>query len=205
MMSLEDLKQELEQKLKKQLIPSSVLLSNFVLFDDKARKSSIYQDPIHFPFYYYLGQLLDCKNLLEIGSDLGFCSSLFLKGNQKVEKLQLFQEKTDDFYSFNICIKNIKKNYKKALQEYYGNLDVNFFETLLNDSFDVILLNKTFNYEKMKSVLDYLWTKLSLNGILVVDNLSDEIVLKAFVDFAKIKNRSYIDIKTRYKIGLIRK
>ena len=76
----------LQEKLDRAAVPSRILLSGTKMYDESSRAASAYSDPRHFPFYYYLGQQLQPKKVLQVGAYLGLPAVCFLQGCKTVEE-----------------------------------------------------------------------------------------------------------------------
>lgn len=206
-MELTELKNKIELDLKKQLVPSHILLDNLRVIDESSRKTSAYMDPQYLPFYYYLSKYLQPVNLLEIGFGLGFFSSCFLKGCNTVKNLLVFQQKSKDFYSNKLGVKNIKSVYKNTFIYYEGNLtDVKYKQYLNQVKWDLCLFNEEREYDKHILALDSVWDRLNDGGTIVMDYIDAHADAKdAFDNFCKIKNIKPIKFDTRYGTGIIKK
>lgn len=202
---MQNLKTTIEENLDKNIISSRVLLDRMEVPDDNLRISVAYNDSSFINFYYYLGKLLTPKNFLELGFGLGFLSSCFLKSCPTVKNFFGFQERNQDFYSLRWGRNNLKNNYKNNYMLHYGKLTDEVFEKNFKTYlWDLIILNENYNYDQYMSCLDMLWERLT--GYIVMDYLEKNKYAKTcFEDFCKIKNREFIIIDTRYKVGLIRK
>lgn len=205
-MNLSSLKSDLESKLQKRSVSSGALLNSFRMIDEGSRKSPAYQDPIYYPFYFYLGQFLKPKTLLEIGFNLGLTSCCFFKSCNTVENFLAFQHKTEEFYSLRIPKSNLKDVYSQKSDFYIGNFnDIDFYKKIESSSWDLIFVNDIYDHDKMKYVLDMLWNNLSEDGYIVVDRFGDDVIKSSIENFSKVKNREHIVLKTRYLTGVIQK
>lgn len=203
---LQDLEKKLNFELSRQLVSTNVLLSRLSLLNEGSRLTPAYQDPRYIPFYYYLGKYITPKNLLEIGANLGFFSSAFLKSCKTVENILIFEKKQEVSDPPRFAIKNIKMVYKKQLDWHYGKiLDVELQEKLAKQKYDLCFFNeKSLNYDEYRIFLDIIWERISEDGLLVFDFANDKGKV-AYEDFCKTKNRDFIILKTRYGTGLMRK
>lgn len=197
---------ELNDKLKKQAIASKFLLDKLKLIDDNSRKSSQYQDPFYFPFYYHLGKYINPKSVLQIGLNLGLEFSCFIQSCKSVNNFLGFQSKTEDYYSNRLAFSNIASINKKIhLDFYYGNLyDKDFIKKVNNIDFAIITEKNNFDY--IKNSLDICWNNLVLDGYLLLDYLKyDKKIEQIFYDFCRSQNTEGYIFKTRYFVGIIRK
>ncbi len=205
-MDLTELKKELEEKLNK-LLPSKVFLDRMRVIDEESRRTAAYNDPKYVPVYYWLGTFLQPKSLIEIGFRLGLFSATFLRACKTVERFLAFQEKTSEFYSPKLGKGNVKDHYKGPIDIYIGNINDAAFEAKMNEAeWDVAIVNEEVGYDKHREYLDVLWSKLHLDGLIVMDYVTrHKPAGEAYFDFCKAKNRNPTVIETRYGVGLIRK
>lgn len=207
MIKLNDLENLLIEKLKNQL-PSRSLLDRLRVFDELSRKSSQYQDPNYFPFYYYLSKFISPKSLLQIGLNLGLHSCCFLKGNNSVENFLGFQNKSNIFYNNKLALHNLKDVSKKInIDYYYGDiLDDQFHIKLNKINWDLVFINEQIENEEIRKILDVVWNSMSLDGCLVIDYVTySKNIKELFVGFCKSNNRDYILLPTRYGTGIVMK
>lgn len=205
-MELEELKCMLEEKLNKNL-PSKVFLDRMRLIDEDSRLTAAYNDPKYIPFYYWLGTLIKPAFLVEIGFRLGLFSATFLRACKTVEKVLVFQEKTDVFYSPKLGKANVRDHYKGTLDVYVGSINDEAFEQKLNETkYDLAIINEEVGYDKHREYLDALWSNLHLDGFIVMDYVTrHKPAGEAYFDFCKAKNRNPTIITTRYGVGIIKK
>lgn len=204
MIKLNDLENFIKDKLKNQL-PSKYLLDKLRVFDEVSRKSSQYQDPNYFPFYYHLSKFVSPKSLLQIGLDLGLHSCCFLKGNTSVENFLGFQKKSNIFYSSKLAFHNLKDVSKKIqIDYYYGDILDDDFQFKLNKiNWDLVFVNEKIENEEIRKILDVVWNNMSLDGCLVIDYITYSKNIKdLFVSFCKANNRDYVILPTRYGTGI---
>jgi hypothetical protein len=204
---IENLKKKLDENLKKHVVDSRVLLSQFRMISDKSKKTGAYQDPTYLPFYYYLGKYIQPENIVEWGTRLGLLSSCFLKSCKTVKKIFTFQETINSFFSPRLGLKNIKDVYKGNLDFYYGGLlDVELEKKLSCNKWDMFIFNEEWSYDKNMQCLDMMWQYLNLDGVIVADYLTySDNCGKAFKDFCQTKNRSPVYFQTRYGVGIMQK
>lgn len=205
-MNLQELKIYLESKLDSCFV-AKIYLDTMRVIDEESRNSSSYHDCRFVPFYYYLGEVLKPKHVLEIGFGLGFFIGNFLKSSKEVEKVLLFQEKRKDFFSGRIGISNVKDNFKGDLKYYYGNIFDDKFDAILNlYNLDLCILSENVSYDQYKNYLEVIWNRLNENGLIAFEYLKKhKFAEMAYLDFCKIKNKEPIIVNTRYNVGLIRK
>lgn len=198
--------EQLENDLNKELIGTNILTSNFKLLDENSKKSSSYNDKKYIPFYYHLGKYIKPINMLEIGIDLGFTSSCFLKSCKTVEYVLGFQPKANIYWNKNFYISNIKKNYKKKIDFYYGDfLDRNFIDLLDIKKFDIAIINIKDNYDKLFTLCDLIYLNLNKEGYIVIDFIKNKKNEEIFFNIANGYKKEYKVFSTRYGTGVIKK
>ena len=205
-MDLIKLKQLLEDKLNK-LLPSRIFLDRMRVIDEESRKTASYNDPKYIPFYYWLGTLIKPVSFIEIGFRLGLFSANFFRSCKTVENFLGFQEKSSDFYSPRLGKSNVRDYYKGKTDIYVGKITDPGFEKLFNvTEWDLAVINEEVSYDKHREYLDVVWSKLQLDGLIVMDYITrHKPAFEAYFDFCKAKNRDLTIIETRYGVGIIRK
>lgn len=207
-LTLNELSDNISKRLNQGLMNPQNLLSRSRFIDESSRKTSAYSDSNYLPFYYYLGSLVTPKTLIEFGLNLGLTGSCFHKSCHTVETHLALQEPLkDEYYSPRIAKANIKDSFKNKLYVHYGMLSDKCFCDIM-DCFvwDIAFINEELSYDTHKLYLETIWSRMELDGLIVMDKINKhEPAKKAFLDFAKIKNRDYSIIKTRYGVGLIQK
>ena len=178
-----------------------ILLSRFCFLSDTAQFAEICNDKKHFPFYYYLGKNVSCKNLLEIGFGLGLLSGCFLQGSKTVENFIAYQQPSCEYYDYHLGKKNICSVYKNKFS-FLNNLN-----DLKENKFDVILVNEETPVDQFRAELDTVWKHLEYGGILVINHakFGNGICKNTLPDFYKIANREAIIINSRYGASVIQR
>jgi hypothetical protein len=207
-MLVDEIKVQIESKLKKQTISSRVLLDKLRLIDSYSRKSSQYQDPNYLPFYYYLGKFIFPKSILHVGFNLGLPLCCFMQSCSVVERVLCFQRKSKEYYSSKLGLSNVKdikgKNFN--VDFYYGDLFDLECIAKIKIGFDMILITEKLNNDQINETLDMCWENLNFDGILVVDYInSNKHVGEIFKGFSKGKNRNFEIFNTRYGTGVLQK
>jgi predicted O-methyltransferase YrrM len=181
----------LQEKLDRAAIPSSILLGRTKMYDESSRTTGAYSDPRHFPFYYYLGQQLQPKSVLQVGTYLGLPAVCFLQGCKTVEEWCCVGETST------ISMKNIRQHHRSASSFSW--------ERAFEDErmWDLALLTQDFSSDDSKIYLNFLWERLASEGLLVMDYISSSDVV--FHDFCRVKNREPVFFTTRYTIGIVQK
>ncbi len=204
-MKLEEIKVQIEAKLKKRL-PAHIFLDRMRLIEEDSRRSLAYNNPTYVPFYYWLGTILETKTLLEVGFRLGLLSGNFLKSCKTVNYFLALQEtKPGEFYSERVGKSNIKDHYKGNFYIHAGKYDDDLFTTKLNSiEIDLAIINEEVSYDKHRLYYDLLWPQVAKNGIIVVDYLNKyKPSLIAFKDFCTSVNREPVYVNTDYGVGMV--
>jgi len=206
-MDLSKLKNDVEAKMKASRIGSHVFLDRFRVIQESSRKTAAYTDSRYAPFYYYLGELIQPKSMVEIGFRLGLLSGCFLKSCKTVENFLGFQEVGEEFYSPRLGRSNIKDVYKKSIDIYVGNLyDGEWSKRFKDETWDVIFINEEKNYDRHMEYLEAIWPQVAYNGLIFMEHVRyHEPATLAYLNFCKIKNRDSVIIDTRYGVGMIQK
>ena len=202
-----EFKDDLNIDFNKKNIASKYFLDKLNLVEENDRSSPQYQDPLNFPFYYYLSKYINPDSICQIGVDLALPLCCFLQGSKSVKKILGFQFEDENFYSFRIASSNIKKINKKINFDFYlGKLiDIDFQEKF-NYKWDVIFINQKLKGELIKETFEFVWPNLKSDGFMIVDFINDNKLIKNhFLNFSKIQNREYVEFNTRYGVGIIKK
>lgn len=186
--------EEIENKLKKNLIKPKQLTSNFKFIDNNSKKAIKYNDDLYIPFFYYLGQHIHPTRVFELGANLAFLSSIFFKSCKSAKYYLGFQQKYNDFFNYNIPRSNLTINYKGLYDFYYGNLFDEDFLQLYSGKFELIIINQEYNYDTLFEITENIYlNKLSKEGFLVFSDLSKKNIFDIFLNITK-------GYKTQYKI-----
>ena len=204
-MELSELRVQLENKLKTSSLSARTFLDRFRLIDESSRNTAAYNDPKYAPFYYHLGSLIQPKNMVEIGFQLGLLSGCFLKSCKTVDNFAAFQESSDNFYSTRIGRSNIRSLYKGKFNAHVGKFyDPEWFELFNSSKWDVIFLNEEMEYAQHMDRMESIWSQVAFNGLIVMDYINfHKPAQQAFLNFCKTKGRVPISIDTRYGVGVI--
>jgi len=206
-MKIEKLKELIDAKLSKRILTGRILLSNMCLPDEEFKELPSFTEPRFYSFYYYLGTLIQPKNLFELGFDLGLSTSCFLKGCKTVGNFLAFRElKEEEHYSLRLGFRNIKVNYKKDFNIHIGTLiDEEFIALFKSTKFDLAFINQKASYDKYRLFFDFIWPQISSEGFIIMDYLNNQPSKDAYLDFCKAVNRNPVIIETRYEVGIIQK
>jgi hypothetical protein len=195
------------QDLRTAVVSPDTLMHNFLLLREDSRKTGPYVDPRYVPVYYYLGKYLKPKTLVEVGFRLGLFSAAFFKGCDTVERFFAFQPESEAYYSPRLASRNVRFNYRGAIDFYKGKIiDAGFRECFAKGPWDLAFLNEEAAYDVHREYLDTLWEGIALGGYVVSDYVkSHQPAGTAFRDFCKTKNREPVYLTTRYGVGLVQK
>jgi len=201
------LKQKINDEIQAARISGRNLLDKFCVIDETSRKSPAYADITYSGFYYYLGKYLNPLSVLEIGFDLGLLSGSFFTSNKTANNFLGFREKSKEFASVRLGRQNIKKVMKGTRNFHIGTLYDEEFENLfLVSKWDLVLLTDEAKYDKNLEYLEFVWSNLSENGIIVCEYTARTTSVRdSFLAFCKNKNRQFVQFSTRYGTGLVQK
>lgn len=198
-----DFSKDLNKNIKNQFITPKILLDKLRLLDEDSRKSAQYQDPLYFPFYFHLSKYIFPKRAVQANFNLGLEISCFLQGNKTLEYLFAFQNSSDSFYSERFALSNIKLINKKIHTDYYIGKVYDEKIKNLND-LDLAIINEKSNFDQINDMMNIFWSKINLDGCLVVDFLNYNKKIKSlFLDFCKACNRTPQIYQTRYGTGIV--
>lgn len=186
--------EDIQNKLNKNWLSGKEFLSGYGLIDERSRQTSTYCDPKYFAFYYFLAQKLSVKKVLNIDVGLGLEAVAFLKGCKKKPSFIGFHTKKEgSYYCPLFALHNVKKINSKV-EIYTGHLD-----NLSIQLVDYLMIVKTaFVIEEMNR-----WWDLMKSGIMTVDYANQN---KNVINlFAKIKNKDYNSINTKFGVAVFRK
>jgi hypothetical protein len=198
---------ELKDKLRKQHIPPRILLDRLRLIDENSRRSGQYLDPNYLPFYYHLSGLIQPRNILHVGLDLGLPICCFLLGSKSTVGITCFQRRSSAFYSPRIALSNIKdvKGRKFPVEFHHGLIIDQEMQVKMSPGFDLVMITEKTSPDDLRESLDVTWEKLRLDGFIVVDHASEKERGEVFRNFCKGKDRPSADILTRYGISIVQK
>lgn len=207
MVDLKQIQEKVEKDLAKGLVDARILLDRFRVIDEASRQTSAYTDPTYIPFYYHFGKYTSPQIVLEMGLRLGLFGGCLLTSCHTAEKYIGFQQSLENvFYSPSLARSNIRRVFKGDFYCYVGDIFDKKFEDMLDGNVDLAIINEEMNYEKHRLYLDFLWQRMKLDGIIIMDYVNfHEPCKKSFLDFCKIVNREPIICKTRYGTGLIQR
>lgn len=197
----------LENDLKKSLVTTKVLTSNFKFIDEASKKSHAYNDNLYIPFYYHIGKYLKPTTMLEVGVDLGFISSCFFKSCKTVDYYLGFQSKKEEVnWDKSLYLSNIKKNYKKQLDVYYGDfLDKSFLDIVENKKFDIAIININDSFDKLFALCDFIFLNLNKDGYMIFDFIKNNKSREIFFNIANGYKKEYKVFETRNGTGVLKK
>jgi hypothetical protein len=207
-MKFEKLVDEMVVRLARQPIQTRYALSQFKLNNEDYRISAEYTDPIHYPFYYYLGCRVLPKNLIEFGFESGIESGCFIHGCKNLDNYLGFRhENKVGYWSSRLAKHNICNVLKKKINYWNGEIfDPEFLKNFLVRKWDCALIVRVESRDTIRKYLDLVWNQMNLGGIIVVDRCkSNPDMEAAYNEFCKITQRPITILKTRYGTGLIEK
>jgi hypothetical protein len=200
--------ENIENSLAKATISSRFLLDRLTVINEASRKSAAYQDPMHAPFFYYLGKYFRARNVVEFGFGLGLLSSCFFAGCETVDYFFAYEPLTEEYYHPRLGFSNIKKFYKGNFDFYQGKTtDERFLDKIAEFKWDLTLFNEEgLEGDSVASCYDLVWKNLSFDGLMVANYLSkNEKTKEVFETFSKMVGRKPVFFDTRYGIGVIQK
>jgi hypothetical protein len=198
--------EKLDLDLKKSLINTKVLASNFKFIDELSKKNSSFNDNKYIPFYYHLGKYIKPEFFLEVGIDLGLIGGCFLQSCKTVNYYLGFQQKTENPWDKKIFESNIKKTYKNEIETYYGSLlDKNFLNLIETKKFDVAVINIQDNYDKLYTLCDFIYLNLNKNGFMVIDFIKNKKNEEIFFNIVNGYKKEYKVFDTRHGTGVLKK
>jgi hypothetical protein len=201
--NLQEIKKNIDISLKSRLMSGKVLLDRLLVIDEESRKTAPYLDFTYAPFYYYLGKQIEPESVFEVGFNLGLLSSSFFLSCSSCERFFGFKEK-DENLSLRLGKKNINKVFKKQKKYHFGSLYDE--EMTFSNSWDLFILNIEMSYDKHLEYLEYCYSNLSEDGLMVVEYVnSHDPVKKSLLDFCDNKELKYISFETRYGTAIIKK
>jgi len=181
----------LPQKLEKAVMPASVLLSRAKVYNESARASYTMTDNRHFPFYYYLGQVVHPERVLQIGPYYGLSALCFMQACSTLSSWHVIGER-------NTLVESNLRMFCRG-----SSMIVPFGSDLLGDySPDMAVLGERYPRAETIEHLNFLWSKLEDGGLLVADYISTS---DAFREFCRVKNRTPVSFNTRYSVGIVQK
>ena len=203
---LDNLDNFLKNELELQKVSGKILLDRFCVIDEDSRRSPAYIDPNYSGFYYHLGKKINPHFMMEFGFDLGLLSGSFLVACKTVKKFLGYREASSEFVSLRLGQQNIKKAMKGDRKFYMGALYDVEIENYLLGGLDFAVVTSQLNYDKHLEYLDFIWSHMNDNGIIVSEYFNKNPASKqAFLAFSKSKNRKGLVFATRYGTGLMQK
>ena len=201
-MELSDLKEQLEKDLNRGVVSPQVLLDRFIMIDEDFRHAPAYVDTHNYPFYYHLGKLIKPKRLLEVGFGVGLATGCLFRSCKSVEDALLIHVKNDKYYNPYIGVKNLRSVYRCKYFVHVMPIEI-VIENIVGP-FDLAIVNEAMNFDNYRNILDRIFEVMSLDGLIVANFMNDK-SREAFQATAKVHNRDYVIIKTRYGTGVLKK
>jgi hypothetical protein len=197
MLDLKEIKYFVDDKINKSL-PSRVFLDTLRVSDEYFRKSLSYNDPRYYPAYYWLGLIINPKSVVFAGFGPGLAGANLARAAKELRSFIGFQEGNE---SLRLGVANVRDYYRKC--KIYNGILENFWQCL-PDEYDLGILDVDVGYDKCRTYLDLLWSRIVPEGLLVVDNIKKSTMKAAFGDFCKARNIESVVLNTRCGIGIIR-
>ena len=203
-MNVVELATEVNKRLRKCAINPRHTLSQFKVPNEDYRQSPEYTDPVHYPTYYHLGNLLKPGRLLDVGLESGLESGAFIQGSGPVQTYFAFRESNPDYYwSHRLPCCNVVNQLRAKFHFWHGQMeDPEFLKQFLRYKWDCILIPHPRSAATARRYMDLMWEQLPLEGAMVIDHLRGE-VEPAYLEFCAVKNREPAVIRSRYGMGLI--
>lgn len=204
---LDLLKSKIDADLQAKRISGRALLDRFSVIDNDSRKTAPYLDHRYAVFYYHLGKYVKPLSVLEFGFTLGLLSCSFLSSCKTPKHFLGFKEIGPDYVPIRLGKRNIRLVFKEDANFYVGKLHDPEFEDIFSpNSWDLIILNIETVYDKHLEYLDFVWPKVSENGLIIAEYINRHIPAKeAFSAFCQSKNRKPAFFETRYGTGILQK
>ncbi len=184
--------EKLQEDLDKSLIGPRELLSGTKVYTESSRESPAYLDRRHLPFWYHLGkQLPDMDRVMQVGPYLGLVGTCLLQSCSVVE--------------WNVCSGGAYEITKSNMRLHSPQIEVKFVSPRVCEEIDLALFTDNFDllHDSPTELFNLLWDNLKPEGLLAVDYINSDAQGEAFREFARVKNRETVIIKTRYGVGII--
>lgn len=206
-MTLDEIGRVLKDKLRKQHIPPRILLDRLRLIDEGSRRSGQYLDPNYLPFYYHLSGLIQPRDILHVGLDLGLPSCCFLLGSKSASGMTCLQRRSSVFYSPRMALSNIRdvKGRKFPIEFHHGSIIDEEMQRKMKGGFDLVLITERTTPDELQEVLDVAWDGLRTDGFVVADHMTDKERNRVFADFCRGEGVSFLEVPTRYGVSITQK
>lgn len=195
--------------IKRSLLPAQILTSKFPYTTSSSRLRSYFNDPSYFPTYYYLGRVLNPKNILDVNLGNAIPLACVIAGSDAAENVAGFQHLSEDdtYYSVRMAKHNLRRVYKGSVGLHAGYFGDKDFDILINlQKWDMIILNCEITYDEYLTYLRILWRNLADGGNFIVDRINyHKPAGKACVDFCLSLNISFNKVASKYGMALISK
>jgi hypothetical protein len=182
---LEELRLRLLAKIEKQLLPSRFLLSKFNICEE-LRSHTEFTDS-YWSFWYYLGEDLKPKTILDLGTDLSLESPCCTLGGSTQR-------------AFLICGNQSDPGARQNLRLNKSNMKLAGIREFVQPSVGGIYFDLAIVHGDFPHMVALIWEAMSLDGILcVIDGRA------GLEQFAKGQNRVPVFCELRHNVGLLRK
>lgn len=191
-------------RMSQSFLSPKALLSKMSILDDPIRTSSVYHDPNYLPFYFHLGRVLKPRSIFCLGAELGLQVGCLLEGCQDPQRVVCLQPPSEDTYSSRIAVSNIKfvagKHFPISLG--IGTINDDAAAAIKGYRFDLAMIVVSMPVDDLMESMDFCWSLLGDDGLMVVDMLDDRNAGVVFEDFCKGRSIDHRTLKTRYGTGI---
>lgn len=196
---------EVGSKMLRGFISPRALLSKMSVVDNANRTSTVYQDPNYLPFYFHLGRTLDPRSVFCLGVELGLQVGCLLEGCAAPQRAACLQPKSEGFYSPRIALSNIKSatNRRFPVSIHVGEVGDEQVSSLKSEKFDLAMIVVPMPVDSLMDSMEFCWSALREDGIMVVDMLDEKKTGLVFSDFCRARNLPHHILKTRYGTGIV--
>lgn len=206
--SISKLSSEIDKRLSSCLVPASILTNKLKYVTKDSYSRSFFGDPRYYPFYYYFGDIVKPKSILDMTLGNAVACSCLIMGSRDVQNVLAFQKVMgDSFYPLRLAKHNIRSIYRGKLQVHAGDLTNNRMKDgISSNRWDAAILNSEMSYDEYLSYLRFIWPHISENGILIMDYINyHKASGQAYIDFCKTANRTPVTIHSKFGVGLLQK
>lgn len=185
---------QLEKSIKAGKMPARLLFNKAHLPSDGL--FHCVNDSFNYPFYYYIGEIYDGKNVIDCTMELGLHGLAYIRSKKIENYLALEESKNSRFGVSNI------KEYHKGNFLICSNVD-NFKDVLSKREWDIGFINSNITYDKCKFYLNLLWLNLKEGGLIILDRLCEKEIARCYGDFCDLHKCTSNIFKTSYKSAVI--
>lgn len=195
---------EVGRRMAQSFLSPRTLLSRMSVVDSPTRTATAYQDPNYLPFYFHLGRVVEPSRVFCVGLDLGLQVCCLLQGCRNPKGVFCVQPTPDGFYSPRIAMSNIRTTTSRRFPAsiHIGGLNDDAVQNVRGEKFDLAMIVSPMPVDSMMDSIDFCWSVLKYDGLLVVDMLDDRKAGLIFSDFCRSRGLDSQSIKTRYGTGI---